>query len=66
MSKVSICPTCNKPVILVPSAAERASKYDKTASYYRGLFKEHSACFIKRRNEDARALLRKSSGVPKK
>lgn len=36
------CTICGKKIILVPSAKERAEKSDKPASYYTGLFTEHT------------------------
>lgn len=40
------CKYCNKEVVLVPSAAERASKdvTGKTAKYYTNLFRYHADC----------------------
>ena len=42
------CTICGKPVVLVPSAAERAAKdvTGKSAAYYTSLFTEHSACVL--------------------
>lgn len=54
------CTHCNKPIILVPSAAERAAKdlSGRPASYYAGLFKEHSECALKARREGTSALIK--------
>jgi hypothetical protein len=43
-----VCKFCNKKVILVPSAEERARKdvTGKTAAYYTALFPHHSACWL--------------------
>ncbi len=40
------CKYCGKPVVLVPSAAERARKdvTGKTAAYYTSLFPYHARC----------------------
>jgi uncharacterized protein with PIN domain len=38
------CLLCGKPITLVPSAAERAKKYGKTADHYDKLFTTHSEC----------------------
>lgn len=53
------CITCGKPIVLVPSAKERAAKdlSGKPASYYTKLFTEHSSCLIKRRNEGTSKLI---------
>ncbi len=53
------CTICGKPIILVPSAAERAEKSGKPASYYTQLFTTHSECFIKKRNSETVKLMRK-------
>lgn len=46
--KHRICPHCNEPIVLVPSAAARAKKFGETAEYYRNLFTVCSDCQIKR------------------
>lgn len=55
------CTICGKPVLLVPSAKERAKKYGGKPSDYTELFTEHSACTINKRNEDVLKLMRKMS-----
>lgn len=55
------CTICGKPVLLVPSAKERANKYGGKPSDYTKLFTEHSACTINKRNEDVLKLMRKMS-----
>lgn len=55
------CTICGKPVLLVPSAKERAKKYGGKPSDYTKLFTEHSACIINKRNEDVLKLIRKMS-----
>ena len=42
------CTFCGKPIVLVPSAAERAAKdvTGKTAAYYTSLFTSHSDCLM--------------------
>ena len=47
MSKHRNCTVCNKPIVLVPSAAERAKKYGQTPAYYLNLFTTHSECQTK-------------------
>lgn len=51
------CLICGKPVILIPSANERAAKYGNTASYYTNLFKTHTDCELKKRAEDTSELM---------
>lgn len=51
------CTLCNKPIVLVPSAAERASKFGGTASDYTNLFTEHAACMLAKRTADTSALI---------
>jgi hypothetical protein len=45
------CSFCGKPVVLVPSAAERAKHLGKSASYYTALFPNHTDCLIRHRNK---------------
>lgn len=53
------CTICGKPIILVPSAKERAAKdvTGKTAAYYTSLFREHADCALKKRGEETSALM---------
>lgn len=46
------CTLCGKPIVLVPSAKERAAKdtSGKTAKYYENLFTTHAECVIALRN----------------
>jgi hypothetical protein len=53
------CTICNKPIILKPSAAERAKKFGGKASDYSALFTEHSKCALDKRNEDTSLLIHK-------
>ena len=51
------CTICNKPVTLVPSAAERAKKYgDHPAAYYTRLFPDHTSCVLAKRKADDAAF----------
>lgn len=52
------CTICNKPIILIPSAAERARKNGGKPSDYTAMFTEHSACTVAKRNADTAALMR--------
>jgi hypothetical protein len=45
-----VCKYCNMPVVLVPSAAERAKKFGGKASDYTRIFAEHSHCALNARN----------------
>jgi hypothetical protein len=61
------CTICGQPIVLVPSAAERAAK-DKdgtTASYYTNLFTEHTECALWKRDKDVRTLMVKTTKGPK-
>lgn len=55
------CTICGKPVVLSPSAAERAAKdvTGKSASYYVGLFTTHTRCAVDKRDADVTALMRR-------
>ena len=53
------CTICNKKVVLVPTAKERAEKYGNSPSYYTKLFPTHSTCFIAKRNKDTIDLIRR-------
>ena len=58
------CTHCNKEIILIPSAAERARQdvTGKSAAYYTALFPRHAACELALRNNRAEAL--RSAGKP--
>lgn len=49
------CTLCGAPIVLVPSAQERAVKYGGTANDYTRLFTSHSSCFLEKRNRDTSA-----------
>lgn len=55
------CSLCRKPIVLVPSAAERAARdtTGKTAAYYTALFDTHAQCALDKRSADTTALLKK-------
>ncbi len=44
------CSICNKPIILKPSAAERAKKFGGKPSDYTRLFTTHAECLFPLRN----------------
>lgn len=52
------CTICDKPIILIPSAAERARKNGGKPSDYIAMFTEHSACALAKRKADTFALMR--------
>lgn len=54
-----ICTSCGKPVVLIPSASERAKKSDQTPAYYTALFPKHAECVIRERDEAVRKLMRR-------
>jgi len=53
------CTICGKPIVLVPSAEERAKKdvCGGTAQYYRSLFTSHDDCFLAKRAKETRELM---------
>lgn len=53
------CSICGKPIMLVPSATERAKQSGLPASYYLNLFTAHSDCLIAKRNRETSDLLRR-------
>ena len=55
------CTICHRPIILVPSAEERAKKdvTGKSAAHYRSLFTTHSECELAKRRADTDDLMRK-------
>ncbi len=46
-----LCTHCGKPIVLVPSAKERAEKYGGKPSDYTALFTIHAACQLELRNK---------------
>ena len=53
------CTICNRPIVLVPSATERAAKYGGTLTFYTHLFTTHSECLVRERSKQASDLMRK-------
>ena len=53
------CTICNKPIVLRPTAAERAAKdvTGKSAAYYTSLFTTHSACAVAKRGREVSELI---------
>ena len=59
------CTICNKPIVLMPSAAERAKKAGGKPSDYTKLFTEHAECAVAKREREAVELMRKiNAGNP--
>lgn len=56
------CRICNKPVVLVPSAKERAAKFGGKPADYTALFTTHSKCALEKRNAGALALMTRLKG----
>lgn len=54
-----ICTYCNKPVVLSPSAEQRAKKCGGTAEFYRSLFPNHPQCSIAAREAGTLELMRR-------
>lgn len=53
------CSICRKPIVLVPSAQERANKdvTGKSAAYYTSLFTTHSDCELDKRKQSTHQLM---------
>jgi hypothetical protein len=51
------CSICNNPIVLVPSAAERARKFGGKPSDYTKLFTTHPECFIAKVAVDTKKLI---------
>ena len=52
------CRICNKPIVLVPSAKERAAKFGGTPEFYTRLFTTHGTCQVAERSRDAIETMR--------
>lgn len=53
------CTLCHKPIVLVPSARERAARYGGTPAHYTRLFQQHPECLIAKREREATELMRR-------
>lgn len=53
------CNICGKPVILVPSAAERARKFGGKPDDYTNLFTVHGECLVDKRANAVLDLIRR-------
>lgn len=59
MTKHANCTLCGKPIVLVPSAKERAERYGGKPQDYIKLFTAHAECVVAKREAETRELLRK-------
>jgi len=55
------CTICDKPIVLMPSAIERAKNSDKPAAYYTRLFTTHPKCAIAKREQETVELIQKKN-----
>jgi hypothetical protein len=55
------CTICGKPIVLVPSAAERARKHGGKPSDYTKLFTTHANCLIAKRNRETTDLIKREA-----
>ena len=51
------CTICGKPIVLVPSAAERARRYGGEPKQYLDLFTTHSECQLQRNAAETSELM---------
>lgn len=56
------CTICGLPVVLSPTAAERAARYGGKPSDYTKLFTEHASCALDKRSADTKALIQSLRG----
>ena len=53
------CIICGKPIVLVPSAKERAAKFGGKPSDYTALFTTHSECALAERAKETSELIKR-------
>lgn len=53
------CAICDKPVVLHPTAAQRAERYGGTPREYTILFPRHADCELKAREQATLKLMRR-------
>ena len=51
------CSICNLPIVLTPSATERAHRYGGKPSDYSSIFREHARCALDKRERETRELI---------
>ena len=54
------CEICGDPVVLVPSAAERAAKNGGTPAYYTKLFPTHTDCQLAKNKAEQSAAMKRA------
>ena len=59
------CRICNKAIVLVPSARERAARLGGTSEFYTRLFTTHGTCQVAERSQDAVEMMRRLNGRSK-
>lgn len=52
------CTICGKPIVLNPSATERAKKFGGQPEVYTKLFTAHAACYIEKREAETHQLMK--------
>lgn len=60
------CTHCNKEVVLVPSANERAIRYGETPEFYTKLFQMHVKCNLELRHKSTMELMRNARRIYQK
>lgn len=55
------CTACGKPIVLSPSAKQRAEKFGGTAASYSALFTIHTSCALDQRDAAVTELMRRKS-----
>lgn len=58
------CTVCKRPVVLVPSARERAARYGGTAADYVRLFPVHAECTLRVRAAETADLCARIRSAP--
>ncbi len=56
------CRICNKAIVLVPSASERAARFGGTPEFYTRLFTTHGTCQVAQRSQAAVETMRRLNG----
>ena len=59
------CRICNKAIVLVPSARERAARFGGTPEFYTRLFTTHGTCQVAERKQGAEDLMHRLNGRSK-
>lgn len=52
------CTICQKPIVLIPSAQERAKRFGGNATYYESLFTQHPECAVEKRSQATSMLMK--------